>query len=81
MQIEAGKMMGTVESVKSVSELIAPVSGQVMEVNVALIDQPEMLNQDPEGAGWMLKVRLIAPEELSSLLDAAGYAAFLSGGG
>jgi glycine cleavage system H protein len=75
--IEAGKAMGTVESVKSVSELFAPVSGQVTEVNPALAEAPEKLNRDPEGEAWLIKVKLTSPDEIAALMDAAAYAAFV----
>ena len=74
--IERDKPMGTVESVKSVSDLIAPVTGTVLETNAALVEAPEKLNQDPEGTAWMAKVKLSA-SEVAGLLDAAAYAAFV----
>ena len=71
-KIRQGEVFGTIESVKAVSELFAPVSGEVVEVNAALKDKPEQVNQDPHGA-WMVAIRLSTPDETSSLLDAAGY--------
>jgi glycine cleavage system H protein len=71
-QLTAGAEMGSVESVKAASELYSPVSGQVLEVNAALENAPEAVNQDPYTAGWMLKVKLSAAPE--GLLDAAAYA-------
>jgi glycine cleavage system H protein len=65
---------GVVESVKAVSDLYVPVSGDVVEVNEALRDAPELLNSDPFGEGWILKVELADPAELDVLLDAAAYA-------
>ena len=65
---------GVVESVKAVSDLYAPVSGEVTEVNDALRDAPELLNGDPFGEGWIAKVRLTDAAELDALMDAAGYA-------
>ncbi len=62
-----------VESVKAVSDVIAPLSGEVVEVNEALGDAPEKINEDPYGAGWLIKVRLTAPQESGALLDAAEY--------
>jgi glycine cleavage system H protein len=62
-----------VESVKAVSEVIAPLSGEVIEVNEALADSPELINQDPYGEGWLVKVRLSDPGEAESLLSAADY--------
>lgn len=69
--VSAGAEMGSVESVKAASELYSPVSGEVLEVNAALENAPEAVNQDPYGAGWMLKVKLTAAPE--GLLDAAAY--------
>ena len=65
---------GVVESVKAVSDLYAPVSGEVVEVNEALRDAPELLNSDPFGEGWIAKVELPDPSELDALMDAAAYA-------
>lgn len=70
--LTAGQEMGSVESVKAASEIYAPVSGTVLEVNAALENAPEAVNQDPYGAGWMLKVKLAATP--SDLLDATAYA-------
>ena len=68
---------GEVESVKAVSDVIAPLSGEVLEVNQAVVDAPETVNEDPYGAGWLIRIRLSNPEELSELLDPAGYRAVL----
>src|SRR6187431_548715 len=65
---------GVVESVKAVSDLYAPVSGEVVEVNEALRDAPELLNSDPFGEGWILKVELADPSEPEALMDAEAYA-------
>jgi glycine cleavage system H protein len=65
---------GVVESVKAVSDLYSPVSGEVVEVNEALRDAPELLNSDPFGAGWIASVELADPAELDALMDAAAYA-------
>jgi glycine cleavage system H protein len=70
---------GVVESVKAVSDLFAPVSGDVTEVNGDLHDQPELLNRDPFGDGWIAKVRLADAAELDALLDAAAYAELTAG--
>ncbi len=64
---------GEVESVKAVSDVIAPLSGEVIAVNQALVDAPETVNDDPYGEGWLIKVRLGDPSELDTLLDAAAY--------
>jgi len=68
-----------VESVKAVSEVIAPLSGEIIEVNEALGDDPSTINADPYGEGWMVKVRLTDPAERDSLMDAASYSATLGG--
>jgi glycine cleavage system H protein len=64
---------GEVESVKAVSEIIAPLSGEVVEVNQAVIDSPETVNEDPYGAGWLIRIRLTDPGENDDLLDAEAY--------
>ena len=64
---------GEVESVKAVSDLISPLSGEIVEVNQAVVDAPETINEDPYGAGWLVKVRLSDPGEVDDLLDAAAY--------
>ena len=66
---------GVVESVKAVSDLYAPISGEVLEVNDALRDAPELLNSDPFGEGWIVRIALDDPAELDALMDAQGYAA------
>ena len=62
-----------IESVKAVSDVVAPVSGEIIEVNAALADNPEKVNEDPYGEGWLVKVRLTDPSQVDALLDAAGY--------
>ena len=69
-----------VESVKAVSDVIAPLSGEIVEVNTALGDKPEAVNEDPYGDGWMVKVRLSDPSEADELLDVAGYRDLLQSG-
>ena len=64
---------GEVESVKAVSEVIAPLSGEVVEVNQAVVDAPETVNEDPYGAGWLIRIRLTDPGEADDLLDPAAY--------
>jgi glycine cleavage system H protein len=78
--LNAGEAFGEIESVKSVSELIAPVSGEVVEVNETLGDSPETVNSDPHGAGWMIKVRVADAGSADSLLNADDYDAFISEG-
>jgi glycine cleavage system H protein len=77
-KVTAGKTFGSVESVKAVSEIYAPASGDVVERNTTLQDKPETLNSDPHGAGWLVKVKLANPGEVNSLLDAAAYEAFIA---
>jgi glycine cleavage system H protein len=64
---------GEVESVKAVSDVIAPLSGEVLEVNSAVVEAPETVNEDPYGEGWLIRIRLSDPDEVDSLLDAPGY--------
>jgi len=68
-----------VESVKAVSDVIAPLSGEIVEVNVALAENPATINEDPYGGGWLVKVRLSDPSEREALMDAASYTATLAG--
>jgi glycine cleavage system H protein len=77
-QVKAGQSFGTVESVKAVSEIFSPVGGEVVETNAALADSPEKINQDPHGAAWLVKVRLADPKEISGLMDAASYQAYIA---
>jgi glycine cleavage system H protein len=72
-QIAKGASYGEVESVKAVSDVIAPLSGEVLEVNEAVVDAPETVNEDPYGAGWLVRVRLSDPAEVESLLDVEAY--------
>ena len=78
--VSAGDSFGEIESVKSVSELFCPVSGEIVEVNDALSDAPETVNEDPYGDGWMLKVAISDPDEVEALMDADAYEAFLAEG-
>lgn len=70
-----GESFGTIEAVKTVSDLFAPCNGKVIEVNSSLEDQPELINTDPYGEGWIIKVELSDPSELDGLLDSATYQA------
>jgi len=76
--LRADATFGTVESVKTVSDLYAPVSGTIVEVNTALNDAPEKVNEAPYGDGWMLVVEMSNADELDALLDAEGYAAHIN---
>lgn len=78
--LKAGAIFGTVESVKTVSDLYAPVTGEVIEVNPELEEKPEMVNSDPYGRGWMLRIRLSDPAELDQLLAAGAYRATVTEG-
>ncbi len=69
---------GEVESVKAVSDVIAPLSGEILEVNEAVVEAPETVNEDPYGAGWLIRVRMSDPGEVDSLLDAAAYRAHVA---
>jgi glycine cleavage system H protein len=73
---QQGKTMGSVESVKAVSDIFTPVSGEIAEVNGALAESPEILNKDPYGSGWLVKIKLSEPGEAAKLLTAAEYQAY-----
>lgn len=76
--VVAGETFGTVESVKAVSDMIAPVSGRVIDYNQEVLDSPELLNDDPYGEGWLIKVEVDDLKVLDELLSAAEYEAFLA---
>jgi glycine cleavage system H protein len=71
--LEKGKTFGSVESVKAVSDVYAPISGEVTEINGLLAESPEKLNEDPHGAAWLVKLKLSAPAEVEGLMSAADY--------
>ncbi|MDD4191686.1 MAG: glycine cleavage system protein GcvH [Mangrovibacterium sp.] len=75
--LEKGETFGTVEAVKTVSDLFMPVAGEVTEFNTALEDGPELINKDPYGDGWMIRIRLSDPAQLDELMDAEAYQAML----
>jgi glycine cleavage system H protein len=77
--LEAGETFGEIESTKSVSDVYAPVSGTVLEVNDALADAPQSLNDDPYGDGWICTIEMSAPEQYDELLDAAAYQQLIEG--
>ena len=77
-QLKAGQSLGTIESVKAVSEIFTPVSGEVTETNPALVDAPEKINSDPHGSAWLIKIRLADPKEPASLMDAVAYKAYIA---
>lgn len=76
--LKHGEVFGTVESVKAVSELYAPISGTVVEVNTELVSAPERINSEPYGVGWMLVVTLADSTEIKDLMDAAAYEAYVA---
>jgi glycine cleavage system H protein len=76
--VKAGASFGTVESVKAVSEIFSPVSGEVSETNPLLTDAPETINKDPHKSAWLVKVKLADPKEVSALMDAAAYEAYVA---
>jgi len=75
--VEQGKALGSVESVKAVSDIYSPVSGEVIESNAALTGAPETLNTDPHGAAWLVKIKLANVAEIENLLSAADYQSYL----
>jgi glycine cleavage system H protein len=75
--VEKGKTLGSVESVKAVSDIYAPVSGEIIEINEALATAPEKINEDPHGAAWLVKIRLSNPAEIEQLLTADDYQKYL----
>ena len=76
-KVQQMEPVAVVESVKSVSDVFAPVSGEVIEVNLILENRPELINQDAFGEGWIAKMKMNKPEELKGLMDAAGYEAMI----
>jgi glycine cleavage system H protein len=77
-EVTAGEAMGTVESVKAVEDVRAPVSGKVVEANQSLTDAPEIVNRDPYGAGWMVKVEVSNPQELAALMSSQAYQKYIA---
>jgi glycine cleavage system H protein len=76
-QLTKGESLGSVESVKAVSDIYAPVSGEVTEVNELLASKPEKLNEDPHGEAWLVKVKLSAPDEVNGLLPVSEYQTYI----
>lgn len=72
-KVQQGKSFGTIEAVKAVSDLFAPVSGEVLEANTEVQGNPDVVNKDPYGRGWMVKIRIANPAELANLLDVEAY--------
>ena len=77
-QVKAGQSFGTIESVKAVSEIYTPVSGEVSEINAALVDAPEKINKDPHGSAWLVKIKLSDPKEAANLMDAKAYESYVA---
>ena len=77
-KVQQGKTMGSVESVKAVSDLYSPVSGEVIEINESLATAPETLNESPHSDGWLVKIRLSAPSEVQGLLSAPDYEKYVA---
>ena len=76
-QVEAGKSLGSVESVKAVSDIYSPVTGEVLEVNQTLAEAPETLNTDPHGAAWLVKIKLADAAQIQNLMSAADYQKYI----
>ena len=79
LSIAQGESYGEVESVKAVSEVIAPLSGEIVAVNGKVVDDPETINEDPYGEGWLVRIRLSEPAQLDDLLEVAAYRKLLEG--
>jgi len=75
--IEQGKSLGSVESVKAVSDIYSPVSGEIVETNPALADHPETLNTDPHGSAWLVKIKLTDPSQVQNLMSSADYQTYV----
>jgi glycine cleavage system H protein len=76
-RVEAGKSLGSVESVKAVSDIYSPVSGEITEINESLADAPDKLNSDPHGAAWLVKLKLSSPAEIQNLMSASDYQSYI----
>lgn len=79
-KVEAGKQMAVIESVKSVSDIFSPVNGEVVEINEKLKDNPDIINKDPYGGGWMVKIKIENKDELNGLMSAEDYGKFIQEG-
>ncbi|CAK3978378.1 glycine cleavage system H, mitochondrial [Lecanosticta acicola] len=76
LEVSAGESIGAVESVKSASDIMTPISGTIIEANSALEEKPATINKSPEGEGWLAKIKVSAPDEVEALMDAEGYKKF-----
>ncbi|MBI4721810.1 MAG: glycine cleavage system protein GcvH [Candidatus Stahlbacteria bacterium] len=72
-EVEKGKSFGTIEAVKAVSDMYAPISGKIIEINKNVIDAPNLVNEDPYGKGWMIKIEMNTPEEINEFLTSEEY--------
>lgn len=77
---DANDEVGTIESVKAVAEIFTPVAGEIVEVNEAVVEDPELLNDDPHGDGWLVKIRFSSADDLKELMDAEQYEAYVESG-
>ena len=77
--VKSGEQIGVVESVKAASDLFSPISGNVIESNTALNDHPELVNEDPFGEGWLIRVTISSVNELDGLMSASGYQSYING--
>lgn len=77
-EVSMNETFGSIEAVKAVADLLSPVSGEVIDLNEVIMDEPEKVNQDAYGAGWMIKIKLSDPDELSQLMDASAYQEHIS---
>lgn len=77
VRIKAGESFGSVESVKAVSDIFSPVSGEITEINSALVDAPEKINHDPHGSAWLVRIKLESASEANSLMDAKAYQTYV----
>jgi glycine cleavage system H protein len=77
-QLDAGAVFGTVEAVKTVSDLFLPINGTITELNSSLANSPELVNTDPYGAGWMVKMKIASTEDVKTLMDAKAYEQMVS---
>ena len=71
--LEKGETLGTIEAVKTVSDMYMPISGEILEFNDALVENPELINKDPFGEGWVIKIRVLKPEQINDLISADAY--------
>jgi glycine cleavage system H protein len=76
-EVSIGQTFGTIEAVKTVADVLAPVSGKVLAINTALNDAPETVNKDPYGDGWLIKIEITNPTEINDLMDASAYQSYL----